>query len=270
MLLGLFLMITPLFVFKVSANTTGATITISGVYNANGDGARIEKVINKINSTIQVVLLGKHSDIAVLAKPNTSNDYIDISINNNVYSKLQQVDKQEFMSICLNEVQNSDISNINKTKIYNFFVNSDPSIAGLVRQLSSDVRVDMPSAYALFKPFSGPLGILLGCITIVIFALLGISIVVDIAFITIPGVQWILTKPAKDGGRPMWISLEAWDSVKVAETAHISALGVFFKKKTGQIMILSICILYLVSGNIFALVARIVDYFQGLTNLLTR
>ena len=270
LVLGLFLTIIPFFILHISANTTGATITISGVYKSNGDGNRIEQTIENINEKIQNTLPVQTGSIAIITRPNTSKDYIDISIDNNVYSRLQQTDKQEFMSICLNEVQNSTISNINKTKIYNFFVNSDPSIAGLVRQLSNDVKVDMPRAYAWFKPFSGPLGILLGCVTIAIFALLGLTIVIDIAFITISPLQWILTKPSKDGGRPMLISLEAWDSVKIAESQHTGALGVYFKKKVGQIIVLSICILYLVSGNIFALVARIVDYFQGLASLLTQ
>ena len=223
----------------------------------------IENTVKKINDAMFANEIVDENVISIILKANKSSDSMDISINNSVYSKLKQVDKQEFIAICLNEIQNSDISSINKTKFYNFIVNSDPSISGLVRQLSEDVKVDMPSAYSWFKPFSGPLGILLGCATVAIFAFLGLTMVIDVSFITIPWIQWFLTRPSKKGGRPLWVSLEAWDSVKIAEDQHVQGLTVYFKKKSGQIMILSICILYLVSGNIFALVARIVDYFQG-------
>lgn len=268
MILGLILLINSFFAIRGFAATTGATITISGVFGSNGDSTRIENTIKKINEKLIAESLVPDKGEGLILDMKKSSDSLDISINNEVYSKLKQVDKQEFISICLNEIQNSSISSINKTKIYNFIVDSDPSIAGLVRQLSEDISVDMPSAYAMFKPFSGPLGILLGLITIAIFAFLGITMVVDIAYITIPAIQLFLSRPSSKGDRPKLISLEAFDAVKIAEDQHVNGLGIYFRKKTGQIMILSICILYLVSGNIFALVAKVVDYFQGIVDLI--
>ena len=76
-----------------------------------------------------------------------------------------------------------------------------------------------------------------------------------------------MVRKCTDKTKPPFVSLEAWESYKEASVTHQNILGLFFRKKAGQMIVLGICVLYLVSGNLFALVAKIVDYFQGLTNV---
>lgn len=276
-IIGIALMVIPLFSIVLRATDgAGAVITIDAT---DKDTTAITQAINAINAEMIKQEVGPcgsgttvndtfviNSDTVEAIKLNKQGNIMNISINNKVYGKLNMKEKQQFMSIALNGIQNSSISVINRNKIYSFLADSDKRVSGLVRQLSEDVTVDMPAAYAWFRPFSGPLSVFLGCITIAIFALLGVSIVVDIAFLTIPALQWVLIRKSSENTKPRLISLEAWDSYKEASITHSGVLGIFFRKKAGQMIVLGICVLYLVSGNLFALVAKIIDYFQGLVN----
>ena len=111
---------------------------------------------------------------------------VNISVNMTRYKKLSQENKQKTLQIAMDEIYNSDVSRTNKNKIYNFVADTDESISSLVRQLSSDVTADFAGAYSSFKPFSGTLGWILGIVALGMFILLGLTIVVDIAYINLP------------------------------------------------------------------------------------
>lgn len=278
-IIGIALMVIPLFSIVLQATgASGAVITIDAT---NKDIAAIKSAINSINAEMvkqEVGPCGSGWEVngqftvdpataeGIIMEIPPGQTVVNLSINNKVYNELDMAGKEKYMSIALNGIQNSSISVINRNKIYSFIANSDKRVSGLVRQLSEDVSVDMPAAYAWFRPFSSPLSVFLGCVTIAIFALLGISTVVDISFLTIPGVQWLLIRKSSENEKPRFVSLEAWEAYKHASITHEGVLGLFFKKKAGQMIVLGICVLYLVSGNLFALVAKIVDYFQGLVN----
>lgn len=195
-----------------------------------------------------------------------SSDVCDITVVMTRYNKLANSEQQKVMQIALDGIYNSDISRTNKNKIYNELCELDSTTASLVRQLSSDVRADFANAYSWFKPFSSPIGTLLGVLTIVIFISLGLTAVIDIAYIVLPPFQMFLGKVSK-GEKTILVSLEAANAVKEAESKSgqefVEPLSVYFKSKIKQYVILAICIIYLVSGEIFNLISSWIDYFSG-------
>ena len=198
--------------------------------------------------------------------PNTNGQMIEnVEFNVSTYNRLEQLEKQKTMEIILTGIDNSQLSQISKSKIYNFVSNSDKSTSNLVRQLSSDVRADFASAYSSFRPFTGVLGWILGVFTMLIFIILGLTIVVDISYIVIPFVQNTLSNENATA-KPRFISTEAWNAVRVAEQSigsnYREPLGVYFKSKTKQFFAVGICLLYLVSGKIYDLIAMVIDMFQ--------
>lgn len=198
--------------------------------------------------------------------PNTNGQMIEnVEFNVSTYNRLEQLEKQKTMEIILTGIDNSQLSQISKSKIYNFVSNSDKSTSNLVRQLSSDVRADFASAYSSFRPFTGVLGWILGVFTMLIFIILGLTIVVDISYIVIPFVQNALSNENATA-KPRFISTEAWNAVRVAEQSigsnYREPLGVYFKSKTKQFFAIGICLLYLVSGKIYDLIAMVIDMFQ--------
>lgn len=196
-----------------------------------------------------------------------SSNICTITVNMIRYNKLANSEQQKIMQRALDAIYESDVSRINRNKIYNELCALDTTTSSLVRQLSDDVHADFYTAYSYFKPFSGPIGTLLGILTIAIFTFLGLTIVIDIAYITIPFVQELLGRLSK-GEKIKCVSLEAANAVKEAESKsgqeYINPLGVYLKSKTRQYVAIAICILYLVSGNLFSFLASFIDYFTGI------
>lgn len=257
----------------VSADTTNPVISIVNPPSQDGTDSSgfIKSAVDDINSTIHSNNL-MLSDVSAVANPNfldynydSSSSTVNVTVNMNDYNKLSSKNKQAVMQYALDGIYNSQISKTNRNKIYNALCKQDETTSSLVRQLSTDVTADFGHAYEYFKPFSGPLGILLGLIAFVIFILLGFTLLLDIAYITLPFFQdWL----SKDDGTAKYVSLEASNAVKEqaskAGTEYVNPLGIYLKSKVKQYIAIFICLLYLLSGQIYTLLANFMDYFSGI------
>ena len=232
----------------------------------------IEDAITKINDELkeenETLKVGKSSTLELLKVSKEGTSDLRITMQATSYKNYPQKNKQKTMQIMLNGISNSRISATNKTKIYNFIANVDDTTSSLVRQLNEDVRADYVKAYGIFAPFSGVLGTILGCITLGIFILLGLTISVDLAYITIPAIQSFLNGVNKDGKdqKPKFVSIEAWKGVQAEyndNEGKKDAVMVYLKLKSKQLIAIGICLLYLTSGKIYDLIASLIDYFRG-------
>lgn len=185
----------------------------------------------------------------------------------NAYNKLDTEEKQLVMQIALDGIFSSDITRVNKNKIYNALSALDSTTSSLVRQLSRDVSADFYKAYRYFEPFTGPIGIVLGVLTLLIFLLLAITGVIDIAYITIPTFRLMLDHPGSDE-KPRFVSIEAAYAVKEAESksgqGYVSPMTIYLGSKIKQFVAIAICLLYLSSGQIFIILSYWIDMFNGL------
>lgn len=257
----------------VSADTTNPVISVVSPPSQDGTASSgfIKTAVDNINSTIHINNLMLSNDSAV-ADPNfltynydSAAKTVNITINMNDYNKLSSKNKQAVMQYALDGIYNSQISKTNRNKIYNALCKQDETTSSLVRQLSTDVTADFGHAYEYFKPFSGPLGVVLGIIAFVIFILLGFTLLLDIAYITLPFLQGWLTKT---DGTARLVSIEATNAVKEQESKagseYVNPLGIYLKSKIKQYIAIFICLLYLLSGQIYTLLANFMDYFSGL------
>lgn len=267
LLMGVAILLSP---FKVEAKTdknggdAEANPTLVLSYNS-GEASSITKYVDKVNNATDnlcnVSLLTFINDGETVKGGNCSGT---LTLDFTEYTNLDQSDKSEVMKTLLDNIKSSGISTVASNKIYNFIQSQDESTASLVRQLSNDVSADFAEAYMMFKPFSGVLGIILGCFAIIIFVTLTLMILVDLSYITIPLIRDYLTQPQ---GKPKYVSNEAWYAVKEVESesnTNKNTLTVYFKKKSSQFFILSICILYLLSGQIYILIGNAMDMFRGI------
>lgn len=267
LILGVALLgLSPIFCIKVWC-ASNPLLTMTDI--ESGEYTRITSTISSINSDIKDSEKTGVSSTNMLecSTPTYSGSKytFNIEFDTGLYSKLIQGEKQEVMSIILNSISDSSISQINRSKIYNFISNNDKSTSNLVRQLSNDVDADFADAYSSIKPFTGIIGWVLGVITLAIFIILGLTITVDIAYIVLPLFQNFLSSE-NEKTKPKFVSAEAWNAVKEAEAGGTfkEPLGIYLKLKTKQFLAIGICILYLVSGKIYTLIASIMDAFQGI------
>lgn len=256
LLLGVATLLSP---FKVMADVSAKpTLAISC---NSADYSTILSNASSINSFAEFDFIEVSKALEV-----GSTSSCNISLDMSTYKPLPQSEKTSIMEYALTTISESSMSTMSRNKIYNFIESQDESTASLVRQLSNDVNADFAKAYTMFKPFSGALGIVLGVFSIVIFVTLTLMILVDLSYIVIPAIRDMLT-PSSSSARPKFVSNEAWYAVKEVDSANDTrknVLLVYLKKKTLQFVALSICILYLLSGEIYILIGNLMDMFRGI------
>lgn len=254
----------PVIVIGGSTLTTAENTQITTTLSALNAEIRVE--VPKIGSSTDFLGYSYSDGSTTFSSWNTGYDMV-IEVAMSKYKELPAKDKQKVMTIALDTINNSQISKMNKTKLYNKVAELDESVSSLVRQLSDDVKADFASGYNMFKPFSGVLGTILGVLCLAIFIMLGISIIIDIAFITLPFLQIALIDRIEQKKKVSIVSTEAIKAVEAAHnssgTEYINPMGYYLKHKVKQLIALGICLLYLVSGKIYYLMAQIIDLFQG-------
>lgn len=262
LIMGVVCGLSPIF---VQASSTNPVITITNASTGdavNGSG-RIYSAVATINQNLKD--LDFWSDDFLTISYNTANKSCSITVNMTQYKKLENEKQQKTMQVALDGIYNSDISRTAKNKIYNELCSLDETTSALVRELSTDVRADFGKAMGWFRPFSGWVGWLLGSIALLLFMLLGLTMVVDIAYISLPAVQLLLTDDTKN--RAKFVSHEAYSAVKEQQSKsgveYKSPMVLYLKAKTVQFAAIFICLLYLVSGQLYVLLASMMDYFSG-------
>lgn len=210
-------------------------------------------------------------------------------INPDVFETLTVGAKQAYlkdvMRIANREVQhNAEVQDTGiTTDTVNQFLESIQNKTGmgsqLLASLLSETQPDYAKANQIYKPFSGPIGVVLGLISILIMALLGVTMALDLAYIVIPAFQLMMSGEGGDGngqgakGIAKIISVEARNAVQAAEggggaggqngSGNKMAVGLYFKARWKGLLVLGICLLYLVQGQIYSLVAMIIDLVSG-------
>ena len=204
-------------------------------------------------------------DFITIGTVASGNSTITLDMSSYNSDSITSEQRKNLMEAALKSVNDSDnISGQSKSRIYNFIASQDEATASLVRQLSNDVNSDFASAYSYFKPFTSTLSTFFGLFSIGLIIALTLMILIDISFLVIPVISSFLVHD--DGKKPKIISNEAWIAFKESERDAANpkdSMAIYLKRKSIQLVCISICILYLVSGKIYVLVGNLIDMFKG-------
>ena len=142
----------------------------------------------------------------------------------------------------------------------------------LLTEILKNTKPDYVRANAIYQPFSGIVGTILGLFAILTLALLGIVMVSDLAFITLPPYRGLMggVEGNRDekGVAKFLVSTEAVSAVQDSEQnsdggSYTYAIGIYLRRRIISLIFLGIALLYLVQGQIYALVGFIMDLVQG-------
>lgn len=142
----------------------------------------------------------------------------------------------------------------------------------LLTTVLANTKPDFVTANQIYQPFSGLVGTLLGLGAVLLFAAVAIVMVLDISYMAIPFIRTIGTDDSGSQKRPNWVSYEAYYAIQQAEGgegggntkgAGKQALGIYLKKRIGMLVLLGICLLYLIQGQIFTFVGWVLDLVSG-------
>jgi len=216
------------------------------------------------------------SDLLLNTDPDHPNVWV---INEKTYSQLTSTAQTDFISD-LNKAANTVVAN-SKNGEY-----TDESTANWYKVLQmqegvgtkfmnvilENTKPDFVTANRLYQPFSGVVGTIMGLIAVVMMGFLGIVMVADIAYITLPPVRLFVADDDKGSGvaKSKIFSHDALYAVQQAENdsqggngSPKQALGIYLKRRIFMLILLGICLLYLVQGSIYVFVGYILDLVSG-------
>lgn len=134
----------------------------------------------------------------------------------------------------------------------------------------ANTKPDFVTANAIYKPFSGPIGTLMGLIAVAMMGFLGIVIVSDICYITLPPVRLFVSDDEK-GNKLVKSKIFSHDALYAVQQAESDsdngspkhALGIYLKRRIIMLILLGICLLYLVQGQLYTFVGWILNLVSG-------
>lgn len=187
-----------------------------------------------------------------------------LSFSNKKYAQLTIDVRRDFMETALLSTKESGLGTQVKNKVYNFIADQDSTTSAAMRYLRSDASADFATASSWFKPFGSVFGIILGVLSLFIFMFIGISIMIDIAYMVLPGFR-VLLEGGEDA-KPKFVSPEAYSSIKESESSMQSNdykgyMSLYFKRRVPSVIIMAIALGYLISGQIYDIVVYLIDSF---------
>lgn len=139
-------------------------------------------------------------------------------------------------------------------------------------EILKNTKPDFVAANQIYQPFAGPIGIVMGVISVAMVGILGIVMAADICYITLPPVRLFVSEEDNSKGgkisRSKIFSADAIYAVKESEESNTDgdrkqALGIYFKRRIWMLILLGICLMYLVNGQLYTLVGYILDVVSG-------
>lgn len=143
--------------------------------------------------------------------------------------------------------------------------------AQLIAVLMQDTKPDFISAMRIYAPFQSPISTALGVFALLLFSALTISTLIDLFYIGIPVFNSFLMGDGKE--KPGIVSAAAYNAYLTeasgagggqgGKSSFKSAAGIYFKHRVIMLVLMFICILYLVSGEIWNFLADVMSLFGG-------
>ena len=196
-------------------------------------------------------------------------------VNEDQFKDLTKKEQQRFTTKLVEEanaqVGNNGVTSSTVTGLLQKLQTKPGMGSKLLTEILKNTKPDYVRANNIYQPFSGIVGTFLGLGAILILAILGIVIVSDIAFITLPPYRGLMGESDGDkkGMAKFLVSHEATSAVREAEGSDSGqgsykyAIGIYLRRRAIALFILGICLLYLVQGQIYVFVGFIMDLVQG-------
>lgn len=196
-------------------------------------------------------------------------------VNEDQFKDLTKKEQQRFTTKLVEEanaqVGNNGVTSSTVTGLLQKLQTKPGMGSKLLTEILKNTKPDYVRANNIYQPFSGIVGTFLGLGAILILAILGIVIVSDIAFITLPPYRGLMGESDGDkkGMAKFLVSHEATSAVREAEGSDSGqgsykyAIGIYLRRRAIALVILGICLLYLVQGQIYVFVGFIMDLVQG-------
>lgn len=185
-----------------------------------------------------------------------------IYFDNNAYQGLYINQRKDFLRYSLTAIKKSNLNPKSKNKLYNFLSLQDGDVSKILRSLEKDLTADIASGREVYLPFNGPVTTVLGLIALGVFIGVGITIVLDIAYLTLPMVYKAINNNP-EGRIPKLVSQQAYFVARQRDEEVVqNYMWSYLTKRSVAVALVMIALGYLSSGLIFEVVGNVVQVFS--------
>lgn len=235
------------------------------------DAKAVEDIITKLNTD-------KRLDVELKPNATTQDTKLikvngtKITFNEEAFNEATEKSKKAALKAFVKELQNSSVSEQSQQKIIDDMSLADSNVSRMLIPLVMDsTSADIYTAMRWLGPILPIVRVIFGVGAICISLFLIGSTIVDLCFIGLPIAREGLQNRGenKGGGRVPFVSSDAVSVIKETESSLDSSGGyknaylVYFKRRVLTYIILSICLLYLVVGELGGLIAWILSLGDG-------
>lgn len=142
-----------------------------------------------------------------------------------------------------------------------------------MNEILKNTKPDFVTANAIYQPFSGLVGTILGLLAVLIMAFLGIVMVADISYIVLPPVRNLVADDDNERGKVVKSKVFSHDAIYAVQCAEDTsdggsgggkqALGIYLKRRIVALILLGICLMYLIQGQVYTAVGWVLDLLRG-------
>ena len=268
------------------AGVLSLMIVFSGVASANttpeqAESALTNEVYNKLSAeNYELAGGGSVSGEKLFKEEKLQDGSASYAVNPEQYDSLSRSGQQKFAKLLGNVVENSYGAEGTDGSLVEKGVTKETALGWLKRMtnyvpglgthmmltLTGGMQPDFISAKSFVKPLEGPIGVVVGIIAYVIFLVLAVIIVSDVAYIGIPAVQ-TYSSTGKGGGKFTLFSQDAQKAVQESDGSSSKGMLLYLKKRFLFFVALSFVMFYLVMGRMYELVGLVLDLFSGLVGV---
>lgn len=187
------------------------------------------------------------------------------------FSKSNQKELKKVMTAFINSIKDSTLSNDSQQYIMTQLQESNRDVAAMLLPMILDsTTADLFTAYKWLYPFLQILRVIIGIGVVGIILLLVGSTIMDLCYIGLPVWRETVAEKGQTTGKshPFGVSYEALCTVKQVEQAlegngYKNAVLIYFKRRAITYVTLSICLLYLIVGELGGLISWLLSLGSG-------
>lgn len=195
-------------------------------------------------------------------------DGTDLLFSADNFKKANQNEAKKAMAAFINALKDSSVAEDTQQSIMDQITESDSDVSAILIPIIFDNPADLFTAYKWLFPFIQALRVVFGLGAILIVLLLVGSTIVDLAYIGLP--VWRESVAEKNGGsskKPFGVSYEALSTVMEIEKTlgeYKNAYWLYGKRRGMTYIVLAVCVLYLVIGELGGLISWVLSLVSGI------
>lgn len=214
--------------------------------------------------------------VAFTGSSTTGYTEFEIMYDPDTFNSLDPDEQQKANEEVINTINDWNMSQEARAQVQKKFTDAEElgmTDSQLLTLMFAETKADLSTAMKWFGPFQGTVGLILGIGVVIIMVLLIASTVFDLVYIGLPMARNALDGKAESNGQPKPFGV-SYDAVKVVQNHEGGGQGgqggsngnIYFdylKRRVITYIILAVCILYLISGQLSSVIGWLLDLVSG-------